>query len=662
MHKPREQAARSVPYARLRVVLALALVAVLAVGLWSYRSVHRSVLELRAYSLEALLGTQIEALDAWTGELGQDVAQWAADPEVRRQAGTLVALAAQGAQADRLRRAPARRALLDALLLDEEHRVDARLVDRSGRILAARLPQDSGRRLAPEALDRIRPVFQNRRVFLHPYDTGERASAASSGDALFWVLAPVHDGRREIIAALGIGYRTDRQFARLFEAGRPGRTGGTFAFGAQGRLLSSPRAGLPSPAAWLHDPAADPPALTALAAAALARRDAGERRSGMLLEPYRNHASERVIGAWRWLPEYDMGIAVEMSEAEAYAPLRYLDIGLVAVLLIVLALWGALFLPRETLMRLLHGGRQVGPYRLLDKIGEGAISEVYLARHKLLKRPAAVKLLKPLASSDESIARFRREAELASTLSHPNTVAVYDYGIAGGGLFYYAMEYLEGISFADLVDRYGPVPAARAAFLLRQVCASLAEAHAKGIVHRDIKPQNLMVCETGGRREVVKVLDFGLVKRLDHADTRDLTGSLAVLGTPLYMAPERLRDPGVLDVRSDLYSVGAVAFWLLTGRRLFETRTEHDLTYHVLHVTPPRAAAAAPRPVPAALDELVARCLAKNPEERPASAQAVAAVLDEVLAAHSWTEADIAAWWDRHWVPKDHPARRIVAE
>ncbi|BAU49438.1 serine/threonine protein kinase [Sulfurifustis variabilis] len=671
MQQTPQRAAPTLPYTRLRLLLAVALVIVVAVGLWSYRSIHRSVLELRAYSLEALLGTQIEALDAWVGELKQDVAQWAADPQVRRHAEALTALGARDAGDERLLRSPARRALLAALQLDDEHRVGAHLIDSNGTILASRFERYTGRRLAPEVLERIRPVFLNRRVFIHPYREGDRVlelEVPATDDPLFWVEAPVKDRRGRIVAALGIGYRADRQFARIFQAGRPGRTGAAFAFDAQARLLPSSDVKPASPAApvRLRDPGAgfaDPPTLTALASAAVSSRRAGaDLQAGTLLDPYRNHAGERVIGAWRWLPEYDMGIAVEMNEEEAYAPLRYLDIGLAAVLVIVFAVLGGLFLPRDALMRLLRGAPQVGPYRLLDKIGEGAISDVYLARHKLLKRPAAVKLLKSIATTDESIARFRREAELASRLSHPNTVAVYDYGLAGGGLFYYAMEYLEGVSFADLVERYGPVPAARAAYLLRQVCASLGEAHAKHIVHRDIKPQNIMVCEASGRREVVKVLDFGLVKRLDHADTRDLTGSLHVLGTPLYMAPERIRDPGVLDVRSDIYSVGAVAFWLLTGRRLFETETEHDLSYHVLHVTPPRASALAAHPVPPAFDELIARCLAKSPDDRPANAEAVTAVLDEVLAAAPWTEADIAAWWNRHWVPKDDPARRIVPE
>jgi serine/threonine-protein kinase len=279
-----------------------------------------------------------------------------------------------------------------------------------------------------------------------------------------------------------------------------------------------------------------------------------------------------------------------------------------------------------------------------------------------MKRPVAVKLLKPLASTDEWIARFRREVELASQLSHPNTISIFDHGLAPGGALYYAMEYLEGLSFADLVERYGPLPVARAVHLLRQVCASLAEAHARGIVHRDIKPQNLMVCDSGGARDVVKVLDFGLVKQLDATDTRDLTGALRILGTPLYMSPERIRDPAAADTRSDIYAVGAVAYYLLTGRRLFETATDHDLTYHILHVAAPRAAAHAKYLVPLTLDELIARCLEKDPERRPAKIEHLIGKFDALLALEPWSTAQIEAWWKKHWLPADHPGRRIVAE
>jgi serine/threonine-protein kinase len=460
----------------------------------------------------------------------------------------------------------------------------------------------------------------------------------------------------------------------ILRAARIGASGDAFVFDAQARLLTETRHSERlrelgrTPLLRDLDAPADPvnpaaPPLTELARAALAARTAAGARHGVLLDPYRSYLGHEVIGAWRWLPGPDLGVGIELSAREAYAPLHYLNIGIAAALALMLLAWASLFVPRDKLRRFLRGGAErVGPYRLLQKIGEGAISDVYLARHEHMKRPVAVKLLKPLASTDEWTARFKREVELSSRLSHPNTISIFDYGLGPNGALYYAMEYLEGLSLQDLVERYGPVPAPRAAWILRQVCASLAEAHGQGIVHRDIKPQNIMVCDSGGARDVVKVLDFGLVKHLDETDTRDLTGALRILGTPLYMSPERIRDPAAADARADIYAVGAVAYYLLTARRLFETETDHDLTYQILHAAAPRAGQGAKHPVPPALDELIARCLAKDPAARPQDVQAVTAALDAVLAEQPWTREQIEAWWRKHWLPADHPARRIVPE
>jgi serine/threonine-protein kinase len=303
----------------------------------------------------------------------------------------------------------------------------------------------------------------------------------------------------------------------------------------------------------------------------------------------------------------------------------------------------------------------MGPYRLLRQIGEGAISNVYLAQHRMLKRPAAVKVLKMQSTKEEWTARFQREVQLTSSLHHPNTITIYDYGLGPGGEFWYAMEYLEGLSLADLVERYGPVPPARTAFILRQACASLWEAHSCDLVHRDIKPQNIMLCEIRGERDFVKVLDFGLVKQISGDQTRDLTGTMRILGTPLYMSPERIRNPSDADGRADIYALGAVGFFLLTGKRLFETETEHDLTYHVLHTVPRLASECSPFVVPAELDALIGRCLEKDPAARPQSIAEVASILDGVLVHKPWTRAQIDAWWKQNWIGEGDPGRRFTA-
>ncbi|MBI3140286.1 MAG: serine/threonine protein kinase [Rhodocyclales bacterium] len=463
----------------------------------------------------------------------------------------------------------------------------------------------------------------------------------------------------------------DPSFGEMVRAARPGRSGESMVFDAEARLLSESRhveelrrRGL---APRLVVPETD--TLTRLAFAAISARGAAAAaarigREGVLLDPYPGYLGREVIGAWRWLPDIDVGVAVEMEADEAYAPLAYLQAAYAVAVFLMALVWLSAFLPREVMDRLLRRSavRQVGPYRLLRQIGEGAISTVWLARHHLLKRPAAVKVLKPQASSDEWIARFEREVQLASILRHPNTITIYDYGTGPNGLFYYAMEYLEGLSLADLVERYGPLPPSRAAHILRQVCASLWEAHSCGLVHRDIKPQNIMLCQIRGERDVVKVLDFGLVKHVSGDQTRDLTGALRILGTPLYMSPERIRDPANADARADIYALGAVGFYLLTGKRLFETATEHDLTYQVLHVVPRLPSECAPGAVPAELDALIGRCLEKDPAARPQSIAEVAGALDALLVHMPWTRPQSDAWWEEHWVDPDHPERRFSIE
>lgn len=643
------------------VALALLLVA-LGVGLWSYYRLRESVYELRAGNLQAALDAQVNALDVWVGNIQQDARRAAAKPEVRRRVEALVA-STHPPQTD-----DATHALIDLLADSSEGAIALHLMDRHGVILMSRFRRYVGRRVSPDVQARLAPVFRNQPVFIRPYHESERVIELEEQfpHPLVWMEVPVRNRAGAVIASLGFGYRADEQFARLFQAAWPDRTGEIYAFDTHARLLTEIRHAaqarelglLPAEAKrssvlslQLREPpssadAQGTPPLTALARAALAHSGADETRihRGVLLEPYRNYLGADVVGAWRWLPEYDMGVAVEIEAAEAYAPLRYLNIGVAGVVVLMLCIAAALFIPRATLTRWFPAGaRRVGPYRLLAQIGEGAISDVYLARHKYLKRPAALKILKLSASTDEWRARFEREVQLAARLNHPNTIAVYDYGLAEGGTFYYAMEYVDGLSLAQLVERHGPVPAARAAHLLRQVCSSLAQAHAQNIVHRDIKPQNIMVARNSG--DVVKVLDFGLVKHLDEEETRDLTRALRILGTPLYMSPERIRDAGAADARADIYSVGALGFFVLTGRRLYETANDHDLTYHILHVPAPRASAFAAQPVPEALDDLLYRCLAKNPSDRPASAQEMIAVLDKVLAEDAWTREQSDAWW-----------------
>lgn len=242
------------------------------------------------------------------------------------------------------------------------------------------------------------------------------------------------------------------------------------------------------------------------------------------------------------------------------------------------------------LRRAVHEARRLGQYTLEEKIAEGGMGVVYRARHALLRRPTAIKLLPPEKAGATSLKRFEREVQLTSILTHPNTVAVYDYGHTPDGVFYYAMEFLDGVNLQDLVREEGRQPPNRVVHILRQMCGALAEAHSIGLIHRDVKPANVILCERGGIPDVAKVLDFGLVRDLQTAGEVGLTGEVAIAGTPLYLSPEAINAPERVDARSDLYAVGAVGYYLLTGHPVFEARTIVEICGHHLHTVPRRFA------------------------------------------------------------------------
>ena len=292
--------------------------------------------------------------------------------------------------------------------------------------------------------------------------------------------------------------------------------------------------------------------------------------------------------------------------------------------------------------------QQLGQYTLAEKLGEGGMGTVYRATHALLRRPTAVKLLRAEKEGDEeAIARFEQEVQITSQLSHPNTVRIYDYGRTPEGIFYYAMEYFGGADLERLVELYGPIPPDRTVFLLRQVCGSLAEAHGFGLIHRDIKPANIMLCERGGRLDVVKVLDFGMAKNSGRGQL-DLTKVNMVMGTPYYLAPETLQRGVNIDGRSDLYAVGAMAWFMLMGRNLFAGKSPIDVARKHLSAEPTSIAEAYGPGMPQDLARLIMKCLAKDPAQRPHDAVQLGELFGECQCAHEWTQRRAAAWWQAH--------------
>ncbi len=300
--------------------------------------------------------------------------------------------------------------------------------------------------------------------------------------------------------------------------------------------------------------------------------------------------------------------------------------------------------------------QQLGQYTLGDKIGSGGMGEVYKAEHAMLRRPTAIKLLPPAKYGEESVKRFEREVQHTSQLTHPNTVAIYDYGRSPDGVFYYAMEFLDGVDLETLVRKQGPQPASRVIHILRQVCDALAEAHHYSLIHRDIKPANIILCERGLIPDVAKVLDFGLVKDIASSDT-GISATRIVAGTPAYISPEGVTDPYNVSPASDIYSLAAVGYLLLTGQLMFEATTEVEMCVHHASTEPKPPSQRTENPIPAELEQLLLRCLDKAPSRRPESAIALRDALAALPEAEEWTEDVAREWWRVHRdTVRNHPA------
>jgi serine/threonine-protein kinase len=557
--------------------------------------------------MKSLLDAQVNALRVWVREETGDAERVAREPRVREAIAALVRLAANpDVTLPELCAGPARAQVEEMLrpLLRDVGDSTFNVTSPAGRLIATRFPEYCGLQVtAAQFLPLLAPVFRGESRFIRPFTDADRVESPAklrAGEAFGWIATPVRDPGERVIAALGIAEPANGVLSAILASARPGDSGDVFAFDERGALLT--------PSRFDANRQFSLPGMRP------------EGRDGIALEPYRGGSGAEVVGAWRWLDDLGLGVAIEIEAAEAYAPLRYLRTAFGVVFGALVTAVAAALYAGISVLRLrgeLGGQRKVGAYRLDRIIGEGGLANVYLARHDLLKRPCAIKLLKPARASDEMIARFEREVQVASRLSHPNVVEIYDYGRSTDGLFYYAMEYLDGINLGQLVAREGAIPVPRSIRILRQVCAGLGAAHAAGLVHRDIKPENVMISQRGDGPETVKILDFGMVKKVDTEHSRDLTRGLRILGTPMYMAPERLRNPSDVDARTDIYALGAVAFFMLSGKKVFASGDDLELTSRILNEEPPRVSQAASQPIPVELDILVQACLEKRREDRP---------------------------------------------
>jgi hypothetical protein len=552
------------------------------------------------------------------------------------------------------------------------------ILDPSNRIIASNLPQLVDARMAASSpansymFDLLRgdsPRFGGPRLFGSNMDLtiAEPKQIVAYG-------ATIADDAGMPRGVLAFGEELEANLSKLLRSGRLGTSGETYAFDAAGVMVTRSRfddavtgalgeadaklfkvlGGIP-----LRDPGGDildghrisdfwdTLPLTQIAAKATAAARAGPVTAGVITQPYRDYRGVPVVGAWQWFPKYNFGIATEIDADEAFQPLRLLGFIFTSVVLAVIFVaigWAAVSLALYR-TRKKYRTERVGSYHLVRKIADGGIGTVYLAHHDQLRRPTAVKILKDLRPSPSALARFEEEAKQVCRLSHPNTVQIYDFGVSEDGRMFIAMEYLRGINLSELLLVEGSVVYPRAVHIVRQVAASLDEAHALGLIHRDIKPLNVMLCRIGGSFDHVKVLDFGLVKQIgEDAGLKGDGATRNIQGTPLYMAPERLRKGAPVDQRSDIYSLGVLLYVLLSGRSPFSSEDELAVIQEILqgHTQPLRAAS---QQIPPELKLLTMRCLSIDPELRPQSAVEVIRELDG-MDMPPWTPAMASAWWE----------------
>lgn len=639
---------------------------VLAGGLWLEHVVTMRLERGLREELTTLRDTNLVALSEWM-RAQKNASGLAATQEDVRTAALQVIRGARGHELDSnagtLPRGEASRQLHDHLRFPLEHwKFKGYLLLSGRRVVAADNEEYLGREI--EDADFL-PLLSQLKLGKSVMSLPRLAASGPDDDYVMWVASAIRDGQG-VQGTLAFRIDPAESFSRILRTSRFGISGETITFDAKGLLLSSSRfddqlrkVGLLQAdedsrlQLTLRDPGIDLTQVSQLPKSlgthdlTLAVRSAIDGRTDSNVEGYSDYRGVRVAGAWTWLPEYEFGLVTKVDWEEAMGSANVIRrvtrilVGSLLLLALVLVFVG------QMLARLRHEARRLGQYTLQKKIGEGGMGAVYQAQHALLRRPTAVKMIKAHEMDESTRGRFEREVQATAQLTHPNTIAIYDYGHTDEGVFYYAMEYLEGLTLHELVRSYGTVGQARAVHILKQVLGSLNEAHSAGLVHRDIKPANIMVSLRGGVPDTVKVLDFGLVKDVSGGSTEAaLTASNSVTGTPQYMSPESIMDASEVDQRSDLYAVGAVAYFLLTARELFDGPS--IMVILTKHLTDPP-----PRPsdhnvvIDPQLEALILRCLEKLPSLRPASAHDMLIELEALSEKPGlrWSSEEALVWW-----------------
>ncbi|WP_231603454.1 serine/threonine-protein kinase [Neorhodopirellula pilleata] len=652
--------------------------------------IERSMRQLYGRAIEEILRGKVAIFDAYIGELRHEAERLVREPMVMTAIADLIGAPASPATESRRylarRMAGQRPGVVAWLVVDDEGKIVAS--DDASRIDQhcgwndedhQKLELEYSRLILPREVKEYRDGMI---VCLSPWVDDFQFKAA-----IGWVIDP----RLDLSDRLSV---SDAEAACLFDR--------------NGQLLSRPRLNshannsLAGDQDWqpivLRDPGFEMRDAVKLSGQEWAARPltkmaekAIRGSSGLDMDGYADYRGVSVCGVWQWLSEYHLGMAMEADKDVAFASVRLLNLLIVcmSVLLAGLGICVAILAIRTRQLRNRLQAREtavrrLGQYELTELLGVGGMGSVYRGRHQFLRRDVAIKVLEGEQLSKQAITRFRREVQLTSHLRHPNTIAIYDYGqvedlsrsglalnasasqIAKairdpnatdkadpepsdeGGIFYYVMEYIDGISLQQLIDFYGPQTPERTVHLLLQICGSIAEAHQAGLIHRDIKPGNILLCAQSSSYDHIKVLDFGLVKDTNAVETIALTmtQSNSITGTPLYMAPETIRDATLASRSGDLYSIGAVAYALITGKPTYEGDSAIDLCLKQLERPPIPPDERLGRRLPEPLQKCIMKCLSINPKDRPASVAELVQELDAMPESSGWHQIDAADWWE----------------
>lgn len=620
---------------RIVALITALVVADLAISWFTYRATVSAVHEQIERRLEADLAATAHTLRTWMRDKTLEAEVLAHDSRVRL--GVLGLVAGQQDQREDLR--AALQEAVFGLGFD-----GFAVVDRSGRALLGIDGAHDGSVLAGDARERLGQALALPSLITPPLTD----PLGDGGPPRLLTMVAI-DGRSGPVAVLVLSIAPERTFTELISHGRDARRATAVAFDRAGHVLNDRSALLAG--RGLATTLSHRGELLPLVREALAGHPIHDLSGGV------DHRGQARVAAARWYDDLGMGLYVGIEHDFAMRPVqigRYSLIAMTALLLIgTLAAVIYLVANRALGRRLARAQQQIaelGQYQLTRKLGEGGMGAVYLATHRMMRREVAVKLITGKADP-ESIARFEREVQLCCTLTHPNTIQIFDYGRTDEGVFYYAMELLRGIDLEDVVGTYGPLPASRVIYLLAQACGSLAEAHDRHLIHRDIKPANLFLCERGGEVDVVKVLDFGLVKDTEVRDA-GVTREDVISGTPQYLAPEIARQAKDVDGRSDLYSLACVGYFLLTGKCVFENNNVMQMVMDHMNTPAPLPSTRTSRVVPADLEAVIMRCLAKDPVARFADARALAAALLACADAGHWSQVEARAWWSANHLPQ----------